>query len=717
MSPAPGADTPDPATPDPATPDSAALDPKDLTAAQAAAELERLAHLLPRLDRAYYEHDAPAVTDAEYDALRRRNLAIEERFPRLRRPDSPSLHVGVTPAPTFSRHRHLVPMLSLDNAFDREEFESFVTRAARFLGLDEDRTRALRFVAEPKIDGLSISLTYEHGRFVRGTTRGDGTEGEDVTANLRTLKDLPHTLKGPAPALIEIRGEVFLSKPAFLAINEAQASAGQKLFANPRNAAAGSLRQLDPTITARRPLSLFAYAQGFSSERVADTHARYLDRLRDWGFTVNPLSKIVESATEAEAFMDDIARERSGLEYDIDGVVYKIDDLALQDRLGFVGRAPRWAIAWKFPAEQAITRLTHIDIQVGRTGALTPVAILEPVNVGGVIVTRATLHNEDEIERKDVRAGDLVQIQRAGDVIPQILGVVPRKEGDPPRGAPFAFPHTCPICHAHAERPPGEVVWRCTGGLTCPAQVVERLIHFVSRDAFDIDGLGERTITEFHADGLLKTPADIFRLPNHEEDIARREGWGALSARNLTAAIRARQTIPLARFIYALGIRRIGSSNARLLARHYGSYANWRAQMLAATTIGSDARLALGSITGIGGAIADELASFFLESHNLATLDDLTAMLTTIEDEEPQSEGTLSGKTIVFTGTLTTMTRPEAKAIAERLGARVTDSVSKKTDLVVLGTDAGSKARKAAELGLDTLDEPGWRELAGLPPA
>ncbi|WP_408906031.1 NAD-dependent DNA ligase LigA [Nguyenibacter vanlangensis] len=713
---APNPATPNPATPDLATPDLATLPPDALSESQAAAELERLAARLHDLDRAYYEQDAPAVSDAEYDALRRRNLAIETRFPALRRADSPSLRVGAAPAAAFGRHRHLVPMLSLDNVFNREDFESFIARAVRFLGLTEEQSRTLRFVAEPKIDGLSISLTYEHGVFVRGTTRGDGTEGEDVTANLRTLRDLPQRLRGHAPALIEIRGEVFLSKPAFLAINADQAAAGQKPFANPRNAAAGSLRQLDPAITARRPLSLFAYAQGFASDRLAGTHWDYLDRLRHWGFAVNPLSRIVENAHAAEDFMETIARERSGLAYDIDGVVYKIDDLALQDRLGFVGRAPRWAIAWKFPAEQAITRLTRIDIQVGRTGALTPVAILEPVNVGGVIVTRATLHNEDEITRKDIREGDLVQIQRAGDVIPQVLGIVPPRPGEPPRAEPFRFPHECPICHSRAERPPGEVVWRCTGGLTCPAQIVERLIHFVSRDAFDIDGLGERTITEFYQDGLIRTPGDIFRLPEHEAEIAGRDGWGEVSARNLSNAIRARRTIPLARFIYALGIRRIGASNARLLARHYGAYAHWRDQMLRATQIGSDERLALGSITGIGTAIADELAAFFMERHNLDTLADLAAILT-IEDEDMPAQGHLSGKTIVFTGTLTTMTRPEAKAVAERLGARVTDSVSKKTDLVVLGADAGSKARKAAELGIDTLDEAGWRELAGMPPA
>ncbi|KON63211.1 DNA ligase [Komagataeibacter europaeus] len=681
--------------------------------AHARTMLARLATVLPALDAAYHQHDAPLVDDATYDSLRRLNAGLEERFPGLRRDDSPTEKVGAPASGPFHRHRHMVPMLSLDNVFSRDEFEAFISRIARFLGLGEDQARALSFVAEPKIDGLSISLTYEHGRFVRGTTRGDGTEGEDVSANLRTLKDIPDQLPAPFPDVIEIRGEVFLSKQAFLELNAAQERAGEKPFANPRNAAAGSLRQLDPKVTARRPLSLFAYAAGFCDAPLAPTHHGYLEQLAAWGFVVNPLSTRVKDAAEAEAFMERLTLERSALDYDIDGVVYKLDDRALQDRLGFAGRAPRWAVAWKFAAEQAVTRLEKIDIQVGRTGALTPVAFLEAVNVGGVIVTRASLHNEDEITRKDIREGDLVHVQRAGDVIPQVTGVVLPRDHDRP---PFHFPHTCPVCGAHAERPEGEVVWRCSGGLTCPAQVVERLIHFVSRDAFDIDGLGDRTIVEFHELGWLRTPADIFRLPEHEAEIASRDGWGKVSARNLVNAIAARRTIELSRLIYALGIRRIGINNARLLARHYGSMANWRQQMEKAAVIGSDERLELGSITGIGSAIADELVSFFAEAHNRATLDDLTSVLAQVTDEEMVAEGALSGKTIVFTGTLTTMTRPEARAVAERLGARVSDSVSRKTDLVVLGEKAGSKARKAAELGVATMDEASWRTLAGMPP-
>jgi DNA ligase (NAD+) len=591
--------------------------------------------------------------------------------------------------------------------FDREEFEGFITRAARFLGLDQADTSSLRLVGEPKIDGLSISLTYESGKFIRGTTRGDGTEGEDVTANLRTLRSLPLELPTPYPDLIEIRGEVFLSKTDFIALNAAQEAAGKRLFANPRNAAAGSLRQLDPSITAQRPLSLFAYAQGFCSDKATRSHWAYLEQLKAWGFTVNPLSRQIEGAADAEAFFEEINRERASLAYDIDGVVYKIDDLGLQERLGFAGRAPRWAIAWKFPAEQAITRLNAIEIQVGRTGALTPVAHLEPVNVGGVLVTRATLHNEDEITRKDVREGDLVYVQRAGDVIPQVLGTAPAGEPAPERQPLFHFPDHCPVCGALAVRPEGEVVRRCTGGLTCPAQAVERLIHFASRLAFDIEGLGERSIREFYEAGLIHTPTDIFRLKAHAAALEQRDGWGEQSVRNLLQAIDDRRTIPLSRFIYALGIRRIGESNARLLARHYGSYANWLQQMEAATIIGSDARLELGSITGIGNAIATDVVAFVAEPHNQTTLAELSAELT-ITEESAASGGPLAGKTIVFTGTLLTMTRPEAKATAERMGAKVSDSVSKKTDLVVLGEKAGSKAKKAAELNIPTMDEAEW---------
>ncbi|AHJ64812.1 NAD-dependent DNA ligase [Granulibacter bethesdensis CGDNIH4] len=699
-------------------PDSPSLPltpPEALSPEEARAELERLASRIAELDEAYYRDDAPLMTDAEYDALRQRNAEIERLFPDAILKNSPANRVGATPSSAFAKIRHRVPMLSLDNVFDTEEFAEFCARARRFLNLPASP----RFVAEPKIDGLSISLTYENGILTRAATRGDGMEGEDVTANVRTLRDVPQTLHGEAPAFIEIRGEVFMSKAAFLELNETQARLGQKIFANPRNAAAGSLRQLDASVTASRPLALFAYAQGESSAPVAETHWDYLTRLKDWGFVVNPLSQLIEDENAAAAFTTRIAAGRSTLPYDIDGVVFKIDDLSLQRRLGFVGRAPRWATAWKFPAEQATTVLEKIDIQVGRTGALTPVAHLQAVNVGGVLVTRATLHNEDEIARKDVREGDTVILQRAGDVIPQIVSVVLEKRPDGAR--PFAPLEHCPVCGSLAVRPPGEVVRRCTGGLTCEAQVVERLIHMVSRPAFDIDGLGEKSILEFHRDGLVSGPADIFRLPAREEEISRRDGWGSLSARNLSQAIEARRSVPFDRFLYALGIRRIGETNARLLARHYGSFTEWRTQMLAARQIGSDERLALGSITGIGPTIAEELVDFFAEPRNIDTLDELAGMLTITAPSGGLSGGLssgaldspLNGKTIVFTGTLQAMTRPEAKARAESMGAKVTDSVSKKTDFVVTGADSGSKAKKAAELGIRTLSEEEWLALAG----
>ena len=687
---------------------TAPSDPALLPEAEAAAELARLAALIAHHDRAYHQHDAPEITDAEYDALRARNAAIEARFPHLVRPDSPSARVGAAPESGFAKLRHAQPMLSLDNVFDATGFAEFCARIRRFLGLDP--AAALRFVGEPKIDGLSINLTYDHGRFVQGATRGDGTEGEDVTANLRTIAAIPQRLHGHAPARIEIRGEVFIAKADFLKLNEAQEEAGEKVFANPRNAAAGGLRQLDPAITATRPLSMFAYAMGEATEAPAATHAAYLDRLRDWGFAVNPRNRLLADETEAAAFQAEMDIARAGLPYDIDGVVYKLDDLTLQQRLGFVGRAPRWAVAWKFPAAQAQTTLRAIRIQVGRTGALTPVAELEPVNVGGVLVARASLHNEDEIARKDIRVGDTVTIQRAGDVIPQILSVVAERR--PADAVPFVFPDHCPVCGSLAPRPPGEAVRRCTGGLICPAQVVERLIHFASRAAFDIEGMGEKTVTEFHQQGWLSGPADIFRLAEREPEIAAREGWGELSARNLSRAIAARRTIPLDRFIYALGIRRIGERNARLLARHYGSFAEWRTGMLAARIIGSEAREALGGILGIGPAIAEELVEFFSEPRNLETLDTLAGMLTIVPAAGETASGALAGKTLVFTGTLETMTRPEAKARAEALGAKVTDSVSKRTDFVVAGADAGSKARKAAELGVRVLTEAEFHALA-----
>jgi DNA ligase (NAD+) len=679
-------------------------------AASPETELAELAAKIAAADQAYHGNDAPEMTDAEYDALRRRHAEILEAHPDLATPDTTEA-VGAPPAAGFGKWPHGVPMLSLDNAFAAADFEEFEARIRRFLGLKADS--ALHFLAEPKLDGLSISLTYEKGRLLAAATRGDGFVGEEVTANIGTLGTVPQTLKGKAPARVEIRGEVLMTKADFLALNAAQEEAGERLFANPRNAAAGSLRQLDARITASRPLSFFAYAMGEASESVAETHSAYLDRLAAWGFTVNPLRRAVAGGGEAAAFQQEMAETRAGLPYDIDGVVYKLDDLALQRRLGFVGRAPRWAIAWKFPAEQAVTVLRDIRIQVGRTGALTPVAELEPINVGGVLVTRATLHNEDEIARKDVRIGDTVMLQRAGDVIPQILGVLLDKR---PQGAvAWVPPEKCPICESVALRPSGEVVRRCTGGLICPAQAVERIIHFVSRGALDIEGLGDRTVAEFYDDGLIRGPADIFALPEHEAEIAKREGWGKLSAANLMRSIEARRKIPLARFLFGLGIRRIGEVNAKLLARHYGSFAHWRDQMLAARVVGSEEREALGSIIGVGPAVAEELMEFFAEPRNIEALDALAAVLTIEDAAGASGNSPLAGKTIVFTGGMATMTRPEAKARAEELGARVTDSVSKNTDYVVAGADAGSKARKAAALGLTVLDEAGWRALAGLP--
>jgi DNA ligase (NAD+) len=681
-----------------------------LTREEAEAELARLAAEIARLDEAYYVKDAPLVTDAEYDALRRRNAEIEARFPDLIRPDSPSRRVGARPASGFAKLRHREPMLSLGNVFSPEEFREFADRVRRFLGLEA--STPLTFVGEPKIDGLAVSLTYEHGRFTQGATRGDGIEGEDVTANLRTIPSIPARLHGKAPALIEIRGEVFMTKADFLELNAEQERLGEKTFANPRNAAAGSLRQLDPRITASRKLGFFAYAMGAVSEPVAATHWEYLGRLRDWGFEVNPLSRRLEGEEACERFQAEMAERRADLAYDIDGVVYKIDDLAWQRRLGFAGRDPRWAIAWKFPAERASTRLLDIRIQVGRTGALTPVAVLEPVNVGGVLVSRASLHNEDEIKRKDVRIGDWVVIERAGDVIPQIVAVM--KERRPPEAKPFVFPDHCPVCGSLAVRPPGEAVRRCTGGLICPAQIIERLIHFCSRRAFDIEGMGEKTIQEFYEDGLIKSPADIFRLQRIEKKIAERPGWGEVSARKLIAAIEARRRIALERFIYALGIRRVGETVAKLLARHYQSYRRWRAEMEAAQVVGSEARSNLTGILGIGPAIAEELVDFFAEPRNRAVLDDLEGEVEVLDAAAPAAGAQpLAGKTVVFTGSLASMTRAEARARAEALGAIVTDNVSKRTDYVVVGEDPGSKARRAQELGIRILSEAEWLALAG----
>lgn len=674
---------------------------------------------LARWDEAYHGRDDPEVSDAEYDHARLELVTLERRHPELKKKDGANARVGARPSPSFHKIRHRAPMLSLDNVFNAEDFAQFVTRIGRFLDLSEAETDTLCFVAEPKIDGLSISLTYQNGQLTHGTTRGDGLEGEDVTANIRTLKSIPETLRDNAPELIEIRGEIFMSKESFLALNQHKEAQGERLFANPRNAAAGSLRQLDPTVTAQRPLALFAYGMGFSTASIARTHTQWLAQLEAWGFTVNPLSKQMAHASAIPAYIETLTRERADLEYDIDGVVFKLDDLTLQNRLGFIGRAPRWAIAWKFPAEQAITRLHTIDIQVGRTGALTPVAHLEPINVGGVLVSRATLHNEDEINRLDARPGDLVRVQRAGDVIPQIITVIDKERSD--RSTPFVFPTHCPVCGSQTERIRDEAVRRCSGGLTCQAQRVERLIHFVSRNAFDIDGLGERSIRLFFKHDFIQQPADIFRLHEHQNAILNMDGWGPQSLSNLLHAIDERRTISFPRLIFSLGIRRIGERNARLLARHYGHFDAWRTAMLAATQPDNDEQQSLSHIMGIGSSIAEEIIAFFSEKHNIKALDDLASQLTiapeTTSTEIDGSALALHGETLVFTGSLTTMSRSEAKAIAERLGAQVTDSVSKRTTYVILGEKAGSKAKKAAALNIKTIDEQEWRTLANLPPS
>ncbi len=692
--------------------------------AEAAAELARLAAEIARHDEAYHKRDAPEITDAEYDQLVRRNRELEAEFPHLLRADSPSRRVGAATLEGFAPFRHGVPMLSLDNAFAPEDFSEFCARIRRFLALPD--TEPVHFVGEPKIDGLSVNLLYENGRFIRGGTRGDGAVGEEISANLRTLSDLPLRLKPPFPARVEIRGEVFMTREDFasfraqqeaaLAERERRRDAGEKLGpavavpVNPRNAAAGSLRQLDPSITAQRPLKLFAYAMGEASEPVAETHHAWLDTLRRWGFSVNPLSSEFNEA-EAADFQSRMASARPTLAYEIDGVVYKLDRLDWQARLGFVGRAPRWAIAWKFPAEQAQTTLLRIDIQVGRTGALTPRAVMEPVMVGGVSVTHATLHNEDEIARKDVRPGDRVVLQRAGDVIPQIVAVVDPDRPD--RAEKFAFPTLCPACGSHAVRIGDDVVRRCTGGLICPAQTVERLKHFCGRRAMDIEGMGDERLALMHERGWVVSPADLFRLSARRAELEALEGWGETSVTKLLAAVEARRRPALERFIFALGIRRIGEANAKLLARHYGNAALWRERMLEARIIGSEAREELGSIQGIGPSIAEELVDFFAEPKNLAALDDLLAEVTP-EDAQVIEGGVFAGKTLVFTGSLTTMTRDEAQARAEQLGAKTSKSVSKKTDFVVVGEDAGSKAARATELGVRVLSEAEWREMAGL---
>ncbi|MGR3630360.1 MAG: NAD-dependent DNA ligase LigA [Sulfitobacter sp.] len=693
-----------------------------LTKAQAETELVRLAEVLNEANTAYHTEDAPEISDADYDALKRRNAAIEARFPDIKRADSPSEQVGAPVAEGFGKVRHAVPMLSLANAFDAEEVTEFDARIRKYLGLGSDAP--LAYTAEPKIDGLSLSLRYEKGVLVQAATRGDGAVGENVTANARTIENIPQELKN-APDLLEVRGEVYMSHADFAALNARQAERGGKTFANPRNAAAGSLRQLDAEITRVRPLQFFAYAWGALSEPLAETQKGAIDRLTELGFSTNPLTALCDGPSDMVAHYEKIEAQRATLGYDIDGVVYKVDDLALQERLGFRSTTPRWAVAHKFAAELAWTRLEGIDIQVGRTGALSPVARLQPVTVGGVVVSNATLHNEDYIKGldskgaeirggKDVRVGDWVQIYRAGDVIPKVADVDLSKR--PSDAEVFVYPTTCPECGSDAIREPGDAVRRCTGGLICPAQAVEKLIHFVSRKAFDIDGLGAKQVEQFYHDGWIAEPADIFTLKERYgtgvQQLKNREGWGPKSADNLFQAIEDRREIPMARLIFALGIRHVGEAASSLIALHYGDWDSFEAAMAEARGLDGPAWDDLIGVDGVGSVMAGSLVSAFAQEAERASIDRLVAHLTVIPAERPDTEGSpVAGKTVVFTGTLEKMSRAEAKARAERLGAKVSGSVSGKTDILVAGLGAGSKATKAADLGVETMDEDGWLAL------
>ncbi len=705
-----------------------------LSPEEAAAELERLAQAIARADRAYYEHDKPEITDAQYDAMRRRNLLVEKRFPKLKREDSPSDKVGAAPSTKFEKSKHAVPMLSLDNAFNDEDVAEFGKRVRRFLGLNENEK--LGFTAEPKIDGLSLNLRYENGELKIAATRGDGETGENVTANALTIADIPQLLKN-APAVLEVRGEIYMSHEDFEALNARLEAEGEEPFANPRNAAAGSLRQLDAAITASRPLHFFAYAWGELSEPLAATQWKAIERLGKLGFKINPLTKRCDTIEEMIEHYREIEAQRATLGYDIDGVVYKVDDLALQERLHYVGRAPRWAIAHKFPAEKATTILEKIDIQLGRTGKLTPVARLTPVTVGGVVVSNATLHNADYIDEKDIRAGDTVVIQRAGDVIPQVVEVLKDKR---PKGAKkFVFPESCPVCGSHAvnEVNPNtgkaDVDRRCTGGLICDAQAVERLKHFVSRQAFDIEGLGEKQIASFHEQGVIKEPADIFTLRKRQDtgkiDLYRydlddkgerkkdksgkeKPPTNRKSVQNLFDGIDERRSISSARFINALGIRHVGETNARLFASHYGDFQSFYDAAREAHDPESEAYKDMLSIDGVGALVARGVIDFFDEKHNRDAVDRLLEEVTPEKAETVNASGAVAGKTVVFTGTLETMTRDEAKARAQTLGAKVSGSISAKTDYLVAGLKAGSKLKKAEELGVTVLTEEEWAKLA-----
>ncbi len=714
---------------------------EDLSAAEAAAELQRLATEIAGHDRRYYEQDAPTVTDAEYDALRQRNAAIEARFPALRRADSPSGRVGAAPSGKFTSVRHAVPMLSLENAFSDDDVRDFVAQMHRFLGRSDEEPIAL--TAEPKIDGLSMSLRYESGKLKLGVTRGDGVTGEDVTANVRTIGDIPHDLPKGVPTVVEVRGEIYLGKADFRKLNDAQEKEGKPLYVNPRNTAAGSLRQKDPKVTAARPLRFFAYAWGEMSDLPADTQMGMVRLFAEWGFTINPLMTLCADAEGALAAYRAIERQRASLDYDIDGVVYKADSLALQARLGLRTRSPRWAIAHKFPAEKATTVLEAIDIQVGRTGALTPVARLKPVTVGGVVVENATLHNEDFIrgygrdgqplpsrvdeagKPVDIRVGDTVTIQRAGDVIPQVLSV--DLSARPQDAVPYNFPKLCPcplatpVVREEIATGGEGIVRRCSGEFACPFQRKEHLMHFVSRSAFDIEGLGAKQIAYFYdeePDLPVKAPADIFTLAVRDRELGgvlkTREGFGAVSVRNLFAAIEARREIALERFVNALGIRHVGETTARQLARAYGSWAAFHDAALKIADGDMAARADMDAIDQIGEAVVEAVARYFGEEHNRAVVEALVAEMREIRDaEQAASETPVAGKTVVFTGSLERMSRDEAKAMAERLGAKVSGSVSKKTDLVVAGPGAGSKLKDAERHGVEVIDEAGWFRLIG----
>jgi DNA ligase (NAD+) len=701
--------------------------PERLTESDALSELNELAELIAHHDRLYHEQDQPEISDAEYDALRQRNEAVEARFPELVLPESPSRKLGAAPAVGFQKVRHRVPMLSLGNAFLREDIADWLESMRNFLRELKAPDAAIEIDCEPKIDGVSCALRYEHGKLAVAATRGNGLEGEDVTANVRTIRDVPPALKGKGwPGVLEVRGEVFMTDADFLAFNAQQEASGGKVFANPRNAAAGSLRQLDPAVTAGRPLRFAAHGWGEVSEPFAASQSEALRRIHGWGFPPNEPSAVVKAQNADLSgllhFYEELEQKRSGLGFSIDGVVLKVNRLDWQSRLGFVSRSPRWAVAWKFPPERAVTVVEDIQCQVGRTGKITPVAHLKPISVGGVLVKRATLHNADEIDRKDIRVGDTVVIQRAGDVIPQVVEAIAAQR--PPGSRPYRFPTRCPVCSSRLVRDAGEADTYCTGGLVCSAQAVERLKHFAARNAFDIEGLGEKNIELFYGKGLIRAPADIFTLEARDGQelppLSDWAGWGEKSARKLFNAIDRARTIPLDRFIYALGIRQVGEATARLLAKHYPSLARWRDSMQAAQKRSSEEHADLLAINGIGAGMVEDILGFFAEPHNRRALDALTmprdrqAPLVTVTDFDlPSAASPFAGKTVVFTGSLESMSRSEAKAQAEALGANVAASVSKKTDYVVVGPGAGSKQKKARELGLTVLTEQQWLQFIG----